>query len=218
MLLRIAMLLALTDSTLQIEVHHLEAAMAWVRYWEESVAFIFATAQDEAKAEQTTTAAARIMDYLHQHEEVTRTQLANDCFKKRISKDVLDTAIHELLTATPPRLVLEQRQREGGKGSGTKFYKIPPANSAKSAKPVEGVSGNDIPDGVRNLRNVRNLKNPDRTQVPISPAKAPDFADFAEFANPEKQAQHLEPQHISQTSHISQGISEKHTSGDEEHL
>jgi hypothetical protein len=42
-------------------------------------------------------------------------------------------------------------------------------------------------------------------QAPISTAKAPDFADFAEFADREKQAQHLEPQHISQTSHISQG-------------
>jgi putative DNA primase/helicase len=41
MLLRIAMLLALTDLVTTIEAHHIRAALAWVRYQAESVRFIF---------------------------------------------------------------------------------------------------------------------------------------------------------------------------------
>jgi hypothetical protein len=41
----------------------------------------------------------------------------------------LDAAIHELLTATPPRIIVEQRQREGRQGSPTKIYKKPLAES-----------------------------------------------------------------------------------------
>jgi hypothetical protein len=72
-LLRLAMLFAITDQTRWIEPKHITAALAWVKYWAESVRFIFATAQEAHKAEQTEDTATRIMDYLHQHEEVTRT-------------------------------------------------------------------------------------------------------------------------------------------------
>ncbi|MFM9881116.1 MAG: DUF3987 domain-containing protein, partial [Burkholderiaceae bacterium] len=43
-LLRLAMVFALTDKSLTIEVEHLTAAMAWVRYWVDSVKFIFQSA------------------------------------------------------------------------------------------------------------------------------------------------------------------------------
>ena len=49
MLLRLAMLLALCDKTTTVEVHHINAALAWVRYSVESVKFIFASAADEVK-------------------------------------------------------------------------------------------------------------------------------------------------------------------------
>lgn len=37
MLLRLAMVLALTDKTFTINVQHLNAGMAWIRYWTDSV-------------------------------------------------------------------------------------------------------------------------------------------------------------------------------------
>lgn len=41
-----AMLFALCDKTATVEVHHINAALAWVRYSVESVKFIFASAAD----------------------------------------------------------------------------------------------------------------------------------------------------------------------------
>jgi hypothetical protein len=158
MLLRIAMLLALTDSTLQIEVHHLHAAMAWVRYWEESVAFIFATAQDEAKAEQTTTAADRILTFLQTHGQATRTELVKDCFKGNASKDVMDTALDELLKANPPQIeVVALPKAEGRSGRPVKTYRLIRYELTnlrnKSVSPMENekneyeISTNKVPDG-----------------------------------------------------------------------
>lgn len=155
MLLRVAMLLALTDLSHHIEPQHLEAAMAWVRYWQESVTFIFATAQDEAKAEQTTTAATRILDFLHQQGQATRTQLSNDCFQKRATKDVIDTALDELLKANPPLIeVTIQSPPNGRMGRPTKVYKKITAEYAelrnKSTSPMEnekndcGISAEEV--------------------------------------------------------------------------
>lgn len=64
-----------------------------MRYWVDSVKFIFATARDEARSEQTDDAAEKIMAFLTERGEATRTQIANECFKKRAAKDVMDTAI-----------------------------------------------------------------------------------------------------------------------------
>lgn len=158
MLLRVAMLLALTDLSHHIEPQHLEAAMAWVRYWQESVTFIFATAQDEAKAEQTTTAATRILDFLHQHGQATRTELVKDCFHRNASKEVIDTAIDELLKTNPPQIHVESLSKaEGRTGRPVKIYKINRYEltnlRTKSVSPMENekneyeLSTNKVPDG-----------------------------------------------------------------------
>jgi hypothetical protein len=48
MLLRLAMLFALTDQTLEIDVQHIDAGMAWIQYGEDSVRFLFGN-QEELK-------------------------------------------------------------------------------------------------------------------------------------------------------------------------
>jgi hypothetical protein len=216
-LLRLAMLFAITEKTRWIDIHHLKAAAAWVRYWAESVKFIFSTAEDEHKATQAQDTAARILDYLSQHEEVTRTQLANDCFKKRLPKDVLDTAIHELLTATPPRIVMEVRHREGGRqGSATKVYKKTSSESADSAESVVAVGENAVSDDVRNLRNVWNLKTQGHPQATHTTEQFSDSADSADSATHTNAQQTQQPRHIPQTPQIPQGISENADSDDGE--
>ena len=52
MLLRLAMLMALTDLDTRIDVQHIEAAMAWIRYATASAQFVFASAVDEAKLDE----------------------------------------------------------------------------------------------------------------------------------------------------------------------
>ena len=132
-LLRLAMLLALTDETFWIDVHHVDAALAWVRYWADSVKFVFASAMDEAGTAQTNDAAERIAGYLAARGKATRKQLTVECFQGHATKTQIDAAIDELLSATPPRIEVEAVPRAKDKpGAPTKFYSLA-ANCAKSA-------------------------------------------------------------------------------------
>ena len=134
MLLRIAMLFALTDCTTRIELHHINAALAWVRYSVESVKFIFSSAQDEAQAAQTNEHADRIVEFLTKHGRTTRGALSKRCFQGHASKGTIDAALDELLSATPPRVEVETQPRpKGSPGTPTKFYSIPTAKCANSA-------------------------------------------------------------------------------------
>ena len=136
-LLRLAMLFALTDKTFDIDVHHVDAALAWVRYWADSVKFVFASELDEAGAAQTSDDAAKIVEFVSRG-NATRWQLTKDCFQGHATKTQIDAAIDELLSATPPRIVVESIPRPKGTwGTPTKFYALP-AKSAKSANSEHG--------------------------------------------------------------------------------
>ena len=145
-LLRLAMLFALTDLTLEIDTHHIEAALAWVHYWCDSAKFVFSNAVDEAGAEETNHTAARIVEYLSTKAKATRSQLTLECFQGHQSKTQIDAAIDELLSATPPRIVVETVPRaKSAPGSPTKFYSLA-AKCANSAKREQWRgSGHDSP-------------------------------------------------------------------------
>jgi len=65
MLLRMALLFALTDLTLTtIEVRHIHAALAWTRFHRDSVKFIFNYAAGEDAARESADAAGKILEYL----------------------------------------------------------------------------------------------------------------------------------------------------------
>lgn len=130
MLLRIAMLMALTDCSDTVEVWHLNAALAWIRFSVESVKFVFATGTDEAETAEINEAAEKIVTFLRQRGRVTRTDLTSECFAGHASKEKIDAALDTLLTSTPPRIVMEE-ERSGTKRT-KKFYQLL-ATSAKSA-------------------------------------------------------------------------------------
>lgn len=142
-LVRLAMLFALTDQTHIIALAHLNAAMAWVRYWADSVKFIFQSSNDEADAALTAEVARQITSYLYKHGQATRTELVKDCFGGHTSKAMLDKALEELITASPPGIVVQTLPRpQGQAGTPTKVYKLCnttsfsaiEANCANSAK------------------------------------------------------------------------------------
>lgn len=120
-LLRMAALFALSDLTLKIDVQHIRAALAWVRYWRESVKFIFNDAKEEAEQAKTCDKAERLYQWLKtRNKPTTRTEITNECFSKRGGGDV-DKAIDTLLRDTPPRIeVIEGEKSTNGKR--TKFY------------------------------------------------------------------------------------------------
>jgi hypothetical protein len=183
-LLRLAMLFALTDKTKVIGVGHINAAMAWVRYWVDSVKFIFQSANDEAGAAETTDIAQRIVTYLSHREQATRTDLSKNCFGGHVSKAMIDKALDELITSSPPVVEVETVPRSNGQpGSPSKIYKLCPspaqttsiANSANSAKAEtrwESQTGWGAKEIVRTERNEGTIE----TKIP------PDFAQFAESA------------------------------------
>ena len=207
MLLRLAMLFALTDKAAQIEVEHMNAALAWVRYWVDSVKFIFATARDEARSEQTDDAAEKIMAFLTERGEATRTQIANECFKKRAVKDVMDAAIQELLTTAPPRIMVEVRSRGTDRpGSATKIYRKTHAEPAESAESVGAQGFAADFDGVRNVRNLRSLGNSTPPDTTASNTAAPHSADSADSAEGKNGQQPQCQSHIPQTPHIPQKV------------
>jgi hypothetical protein len=188
-LMRLAMIFALTDKTLEIDVHHLNAALAWIRYWTDSVKFIFQSALDEVGTEQVNETANELMAFLKLQGKASRTELMKVCFKNHTSKDKLDRAIDELLTASPPAIEVETVKRSKGEsGKATKFYKLL-ANSANCANNENscGLQPDSPP-----LRTVRTLRT-----------YAPDFAKFADFATPQKQPlgrMDVESSHNSQSS------------------
>ena len=201
-LLRLAMVFALTDLSYVIQAQHIKAAMAWVRYWTDSVKFIFQSASDEATAAVTSDAAQRIVKFLQVHQRVSRTELSKQCFQARISKDMLDAALDELLTASPPVIELEVVPRpQGQPGSPSKYYKlcansescVSAANSAKSANSVCYQTSEAANAMLRNLRNVRTEQTD--TQ---------DFADSAQFAPGQNMPNAIEKIDISQISLNSQ--------------
>ena len=134
MLLRLAMLFALCDLTTTVEVHHINAAMAWIRYSVESVKFIFASASDEAVATETNDAAQKIINYLTDAKSATRKDLTVNCFQGHASKSRIDAALDELLASNPPRIKVESIPRpKGAPGTATKIYQLTGANSANCA-------------------------------------------------------------------------------------
>lgn len=131
---RLAMLFALCDLEWQVDLRHIEAAMAWIRYWTESVKFIFSDAVAEMDTAVTHDAAQKILSFLEKHPPATRSQVTRDCFGGHTSKTVIDAALDELLASSPPLIVLETIPRQKGTpGAATKMYSLA-ANYANTAK------------------------------------------------------------------------------------
>ncbi len=135
MLLRLAMLFALTDQTHIIAVDHINAAMAWVRYWGDSVKFIFQNPANPLAAKAKPAITQRIVDHLTAHVQATRTELTTNCFSGHIAAPTLDKALNELLTATPPVIQETTVPRPNGQGgtSATVYSLVPPIPATSSA-------------------------------------------------------------------------------------
>ncbi len=202
MLLRLAMLFALTDSTNVISGPHINAAMAWVRYWVDSVKFVFQSGADEVRAAKTSDTASKILTYLADKGQATRKQLTKDCFQGHSSKAMIDGALDDLLTGNPPQITVESEARQKGTpGTPTKIYKLA-ANCANSAN--YGVNTGFAGD-FADLRTVRTVRTD-----PIDEFAPDDSSqEFAQFASSENGPQTRMNAHGSHNSHSSHGNLEK---------
>ena len=114
MLLRLAMLFALTDMQLVIDVQHIDAAAAWMRYCAASVSYVFVSADQEAKLIQTQKVAGKLIEYLNRTKVATRKQISDECFQRHESKSRIDAALYYLMAQTPPKIRVESVPRALG--------------------------------------------------------------------------------------------------------
>ena len=176
MLLRLAMLLALCDKTTIVEVHHINAALAWVRYSVESVKFIFASAADEVKVAEVNDTAQKIMDFVTAHKRVTRKQITVDCFGGHVSKTRIDAALDELLSCNPPLIAVQEDR--SGQGRPTKFYELAAnkANYANNQQPRGLAAGLETREQSEvSEQTAQDSELVHQVRIVREPSKAPDI-------------------------------------------
>lgn len=124
-LLRLAMLLALTDMQEQIDEDHVEAALAWIRHASESVRHVFAAARTEADVIQAQLIAEKIKAYLDRHGSATRSQLIVDCFQRHQPVATIDAGLAHLRNSLPARFCVDLHPKQPGEGGrSTTIYRL----------------------------------------------------------------------------------------------
>lgn len=195
---RLAMLFALCDLKTEVEVHHIDAALAWIRYWADSVKFIFSDGAAEVRTAETNETAQTIVEFLKKRGKASRAELTKQCFGGHKSKTLIDDALDELLTASPARIVVQTVPRpKGTPGTPTKIYSIA-ANCAKSANSVHPC-GLQPDSGKRDVSEVCELSGDSASTV----------RTVRTVREVPKQPQNRASVDVSHTSHTSQADSEK---------
>jgi hypothetical protein len=125
MLLRLAMLFALTDQQLRIDCSHLDAALAWLRLGTATVRYIFGGAQVTRESARVLEIANRITAFLGQQGLATRRDITVKCFQGHVSKKIIDAAIAHLEQGVPSRILVEKSHRpKESPGAPTTTYRL----------------------------------------------------------------------------------------------
>jgi putative DNA primase/helicase len=125
MLLRLAMLFALTDLQIRIDVEHVDAAMAWIRYATASVRFVFVSAAEEARLTQVLELSNRVLAFLRERGQATRSQISTECLRGKVPKARIDAGLEHLLASTPPKITVQWIERHAdAPGAPTRVYRL----------------------------------------------------------------------------------------------
>lgn len=125
MLLRLAMLMALTDLQTRIDALHIDAAMAWIRHATASVRFVFVSAAEEAKQAQVRELSNRVLTFLRERGQATRSQISTECFRGKVPKARIDACLEHLLACTPPKISVQTLERPiDAPGTPTRVYRL----------------------------------------------------------------------------------------------
>lgn len=125
MLLRLAMLMALTDLQARIDARHIDAAMAWIRHATASVRFVFVSAAEDAKLAQVLELSNRVLTFLRERGQATRSQISSECFRGKVPKARIDGSLEHLLASTPPKISMQWGERaDGAPGAPLRVYRL----------------------------------------------------------------------------------------------
>lgn len=132
MLLRLAMVFALTNRQWLIEEEHIDAALAWVRYATDSVGFLLAGGKGSPSHPQVAWAAERISAFLAARGSASRRDLVVDCFGRHQPATVVDAAIAHLIDTAPDTVQVEVKARSRtGPGRPATVYRFVRAQESK---------------------------------------------------------------------------------------
>lgn len=99
--------------------------MAWIRHATASVRFVFVSATEEAKLAQVLDLSNRVLVYLRERGQATRSQISTGYFRGKVSKSWIDACLERLLAATPPRItVLWTERADGVLGAPLRVYRL----------------------------------------------------------------------------------------------
>lgn len=119
------MLFALTDLQTRVDVPHIDAAMAWIQYITASVRYVFVSAADDARMAQALELSNRVLAFLHDRGQATRSQISTECFRGKVPKSLIDDSLQCLLTSTPPKITVRQADRsDGAPGAPLRVYRL----------------------------------------------------------------------------------------------
>lgn len=125
MLLRLAMLFALTDRSSLIEERHVDAAISWIRYFTDSICLVFARGRPQSSPPQIVWAAQRIAEFLTDRGCASRRDLLVDCFGRHQPASVVDAAIAHLISGETTKINIEIRARAPGSfGRPATIYRL----------------------------------------------------------------------------------------------
>lgn len=125
MLLRLAMLMALTDLQTRIDAQHIDAATAWIRHATASVRYVFVSAAEDARLAQVLELANRVLTFLRERGQATRSQISTECFRGKVSKARIDASLEHLLASTPPKITVQWGERaDGAPGAPLRLYRL----------------------------------------------------------------------------------------------
>lgn len=69
--------------------------------------------------------AKKVLVYLREHEQATRSQISTECFRGKASKEKIDAALMHLLVTTPPKITLQRAERrDGAPGAPVRVYRL----------------------------------------------------------------------------------------------
>ena len=114
----------MTDLQTRIDAQHIDAAMAWIRHATASVRFVFVSADEEAKLAQVLELSNRVLAFLRERGQATRSQISAECFRGKVPKAQLYASLEHLLASTPPKITVQVVERPAdAPGTPTRVYR-----------------------------------------------------------------------------------------------
>ena len=125
MLLRLAMVFALSDSRLLIDVQHIDASIAWIRHMIASARYVFVSAEEDMRMTKVLDMANRILEFLKQRGQASRRDITVECFSRRETKLRIDAAVEYLMGMTPAKIRIQTIDRpKTSPGTPTTVYRL----------------------------------------------------------------------------------------------